>query len=98
MENYVGKILGKITPKELKEIKNIAQEKRAVKNALKDLFEKATQQEMELEQEKDEWWDRIRQKYNLPKEKELRKSEIFGQQKVLKLSFETSELYIGLRI
>ena len=96
MENHVGKILGKVTAEELKEIKNFTKEKTAVKRALADLFEKATELEAELEQHKGEWWIRIRQKYNLPKSKDLREDEVFGYKRTTTVSLETGELYIGI--
>ena len=96
MENYVGKILGTVTPEELKEAKETMIERDAIQNALRDLFKKATDMEVRIEQDRIEWWARIRQKYDLPKEKDLRKDEIFGKKKVLSVSLETGELYIGL--
>jgi len=95
-ENYVGKILGKITSKELKEIKDAALEKSAIQGALKELFKKSVELERDLQNHKNAWWVRTRQKYNLPTDKDLRMGDIFGRKKAISVSLETGELYISL--
>lgn len=96
MEDYVGKILGTVTSQELREINGFVIEKTAVRESLNNLLEESVNLERRLEQARMEWWERMKQKYNLPKEKELRKDEVFGQKKIIRISLETGELYIGL--
>ena len=98
MENKifkVGEIVAKITEKEHRDLQLCNEDQQALRKMIEIFIETATKKEKEYQTDIIEWWERIKLKYNLPKQKELNNHSYFGGNLTLKLSDETKEIFIG---
>ncbi len=91
-EFKVGQVLAKATAEEIAEIEEITRQRTAARNVTEDMVKALSDRECELLKLNEGWWKRIKMKYNLPNEDELKSSFVS-----MSCSHQTKEIHIVSR-